>query len=317
MASVHVHCNTSSACRRGWVCEPRYTGAVAAYQFMQVDVFTNRPFLGNPVAVVLGADDIDDARMQRIAAWTHLSETTFVLRPSAPEADYRLRIFTPDRELPFAGHPTVGSAHAALEAGVVSGPSFRQECGAGVLSLVAKGSGPERRIFVRAPEARVVRECADAAEAIERALGGRIASQPAPLAVDVGPVWLVVPMDGVESVRSLEPDMAAVAGLSRDLDVIGLTVFSLRPEGDAGVHLRTFAPAAGVPEDPVCGSCNVALAANLSKTGLLAETGDDYVASQGQELGRDGRVNVRVRDSGSQIEIGGYSLTVIDGQINV
>lgn len=292
---------------------------MATYRFTQVDVFTRERFLGNPVAVVLGADGIDPARMQRIASWTNLSETTFVMRPSGPEADYLLLIYTPDRELPFAGHPTVGSAHAVLESGLLppTTTSFRQECGAGILALTVEGTGPGRRIFVRAPEAKVVRESADAVGALTDALGARVATKPAPMAIDVGPVWLVAYVEDAESVGRLRPDMAAVDKLSQEEDVIGVTVFGLDAGRDVPVHLRTFAPAAGVPEDPACGSCNVALAAYLSETGLLAQTGDDYVASQGQELGRDGRIYVRVRDQGRQIEIGGHAVTTIDGQISV
>jgi PhzF family phenazine biosynthesis protein len=292
---------------------------VATYRFKQVDVFTTERFLGNPVAVVLDADGIDAGQMQRIAAWTHLSETTFVLRPSSPAADYRLRIFTPDRELPFAGHPTVGSAHAFLESGPAAATktSLRQECGAGILDLTVEGIGPERRIFVRAPEAKVVREQAELVDALAGALGAGVARRPAPMAIDVGPVWLVAYVEDEESVGRLQPDMAAIEKLSHEADVIGVTVFGLDAGRDAPVHLRTFAPAAGVPEDPVCGSCNVALAAYLAETGLLAKTGDDYVASQGRELGRDGRVYVRVRDQGRHIEIGGHAVTTIDGEIRV
>lgn len=292
---------------------------MATYRFKQVDVFTMERFLGNPVAVVLAADGINLDRMQRIAAWTKLSETTFVVRPASPEADYRLRIFTPDRELPFAGHPTVGSAHAVLEGGLVAATttSMRQECGAGILALTVEGAGTGRRIFVRAQEAKVVRDHAQTVDALAAALGMTVATSPAPMAIDVGPVWLVAHVEDAESVARLRPDMAAIERLSREADVIGLTVFDLDAGRDAPVHLRTFAPAAGVPEDPVCGSCNVALAAYLAETGLLAETGDEYVASQGQELGRDGRVYVRVRDRGRQIEIGGHAVTTIDGEISV
>ena len=292
---------------------------MTTYQFKQVDVFTNRPFLGNPVAVVLGADDIDPARMQQIAAWTNLSETTFVLKPSSPDADYLLRIFTPGRELPFAGHPTVGSAHAVLESGTVPAGTtkFKQECGAGILPLTVEGSGPERQIFVRAPEAKVVQDCSHAAEAISASLGAPIASDSPLLAIDVGPVWLVARMDDVQSVRALTPDFTAIDKLSHDLNVIGLTVFGIQAGEETAVHLRTFAPAAGLREDPVCGSCNVALAAYLSTTGLLNETGDSYLASQGTEMGRDGRVQVRVQEGGRHIEIGGCALTTIDGEINL
>ncbi len=288
------------------------------YRFKQVDVFTGRPFLGNPVAVVLDADDIDPAQMQRIAAWTNLSETTFVLKPTG-DADYRLRIFAPKSELPFAGHPTLGSAHAVLESGILPSESrsLRQECLAGVLPLTVDGAGAERRIFVRVPETKVVGTYEASVDAISSALGAEIVSSPAPMAIDVGPVWLVVHMEDVDSVRCLEPDMAAVAKLSHDLGVVGVNVFGF-PSGDGpAVHVRSFAPAAGILEDPVCGSGNATVAAYLSKTGMLTDIGDEYVASQGTEMGRDGRVHVRVSDDGRVIEIGGNSVTVMEGQISL
>ena len=283
------------------------------YRFKQVDVFTGRPFLGNPVAVVLDADDIDPAQMQRIASWTNLSETTFVLKPTG-DADYRLRIFSPTGELPFAGHPTVGSAHAVLESGVLPSESrsLRQECLAGVLPLTVEGTGADRRIFVRVPEAKLLRDCGATAEAISAALGAEIVSNPAPMAMDVGPVWLVVHMEDVESLHRLEPDMTALAKLG-----LGVTVFSLTHGEEAAVHVRSFAPASGILEDPVCGSGNATVAAYLSKTGMLKEIGDEYVASQGTEMGRDGRVHVRVSGNGRVIEIGGRSVTVIDGEISL
>lgn len=289
------------------------------YDFKQVDVFTGQPFLGNPVAVVLGADDIDPARMQNIATWANLSETTFVLRPSSESADYRLRIFTPTGELPFAGHPTVGSAHAVLESGMVPAQSgsLWQECLAGVLPLTVEGTGPDRRIFVRVPEAKVLRDHAGAAQALFAALGAPIVARPAPAAIEVGPTWLVALMEDVESVRRLEPDMTAVAKLSRDLDVVGVNVFAVGTGDGPAVHVRSFAPAEGILEDPVCGSGNATVAAYLAKTGMLKDVGEDYVASQGTEMGRDGEVFVRVRDVGRHIEIGGRAVTVIDGRITL
>ncbi len=288
------------------------------YRFKQVDVFTGRPFFGNPVAVVLDADDIDPAQMQRIASWTNLSETTFVLKPTG-DADYRLRIFTPGQELPFAGHPTVGSAHAVLESGILPSESrsLRQECLAGVLPLTVESTSEDRRIFVRVPEAKVLRDCGEDADAISSALGAPIARRPAPMAIDVGPVWLVVHMDDVDSLRRLEPDMAAVAKLSHDLSVVGVTVFSLESGDGAAVHVRSFAPAEGILEDPVCGSGNATVAAYLSNTGMLKDIGDEYVASQVTEMGRDGKVFVRVFDDGRGIEIGGHAVTVIEGEIRL
>lgn len=284
------------------------------YRFKQVDVFTGQPFLGNPVAVVLDADDIDPALMQRIAAWTNLSETTFVLRPTSASADYRLRIFTPTGELPFAGHPTVGSAHAVLESDIMPSESrsLRQECLAGVLPLRVDGTGADRRIFVRVPEAKVLRDHGEPADAISSALGARVATRPAPMAIDVGAVWLVALMEDVESLRRLEPDMTALAKLG-----LGVTVFSLTHGEEAAVHVRSFAPAAGIPEDPVCGSGNATVAAYLVETGMLKDIGDEYAASQGTEMGRDGRVHVRVSGNGRVIEIGGSSVTVIEGQISL
>ena len=284
------------------------------YRFKQVDVFTGQPFLGNPVAVVLDADDIDPSQMQRIAAWTNLSETTFVLRPTSASADYRLRIFTPTGELPFAGHPTVGSAHAVLESDIMPSESrsLRQECLAGVLPLRVDGTGADRRIFVRVPEAKVLRDHGEPADAISSALGARVATRPAPMAIDVGAVWLVALMEDVESLRRLEPDMTALAKLG-----LGVTVFSLTHGEEAAVHVRSFAPAAGIPEDPVCGSGNATVAAYLVETGMLKDIGDQYAASQGTEMGRDGRVHVRVSGNGRVIEIGGSSVTVIEGQISL
>jgi PhzF family phenazine biosynthesis protein len=285
--------------------------------FKQVDVFTDRPFYGNAVAVILGADGLDGERMQRIAAWTNLPETTFVLRPSSDAADYRLRIFTPAGELPFAGHPTIGSAHAVLESGFATAGSagLRQECLAGVLPLTVEGKGAGRQIFVRAPATKIVRDCTALADTISIALGTSVVANPPPMAIDVGPVWLVAYIEETDAVRRLEPDMGAVAQLSRDLGLQGITVFSLDAEGDAAAHVRTFAPVAGTPEDPVCGSANATIAAYLAETGLIEETGNSYVVTQGTELGRDGRIHVRIEDEGRSIVFGGCAVTAIDGRI--
>ncbi len=286
------------------------------YKFKQVDVFTDRPLYGNPVAVVLDADGIEPEEMQRIAAWTNLSETTFLLTPTTPEADYRLRIFTPEHELPFAGHPTVGSAHAALEAGVISGPKFRQECGAGVLPMSVMDGDAGRRIAVEAPEAAFVKEYGDLADAISAALGGQVLAEPAPAAMNNGPIWLFVGLENSSAVAGLKPDITAVAKLSREHDLTGLAPFALL-DGEPRVHIRCFAPAFGVPEDPVTGSANAALPAYLAHVAMLDALGDEYVSTQGTELGRDGRVFVRVLDDNGRAEIGGRAVTVIEGEIRL
>ena len=287
------------------------------YRFKQVDVFTDRPLYGNAVAVVLDADGIDAEEMQRIAAWTNLSETTFVLKPTVPEADYRLRIFTPADELPFAGHPTLGSAHAALEAGVITGPTFRQECGAGLLPMSVTETDIGRRIAVEAPEATFARDYGDLADDISAALGAQIASEPSPAAMNNGPVWLFARMESSADVAGLKPDMATVTKLSREHDLTGIALFALLDGDGPRTHIRCFAPAFGVPEDPVTGSANAALPAYLAQAGMLDDVGREYVSTQGTELGRDGRVYVRVLDDQGRAEIGGHAVTVIEGEIRL
>jgi PhzF family phenazine biosynthesis protein len=210
-------------------------------RFKQVDVFTTRPFFGNPVAVVLDADGLDPAAMQRIAAWTNLSETTFVQRATVPAADYRLRIFTPRSELPFAGHPTLGSAHAVVEAGIAPDkPELRQECAAGVLQLTLEGAGGERRIAVEAPPAALAPIPADARAAIERALGAPLAREG--MIVSIGPRWLTGMLADAAAVRALAPDLGAIAAVSHRLGATGITVFALADSGDHDVVVRSFAP---------------------------------------------------------------------------
>jgi len=291
---------------------------MSSYRFQQVDVFTDRPFYGNPVAVVLEANDISDEEMQRIAAWTNLSETTFVQRPTVAEADYRLRIFTPAGELRFAGHPTVGSAHAILESGVATARDgvMRQECGAGVLKLTVEAE-EQRRIYVEAPEAKFVREHHGLWKGLGEALGHPIGEWAAPTSFDNGPVWLFARFDDAADIGSLEPDMSALTSLCREQSVTGVAAFAL-PEGSGPrVRIRCFAPAVGVPEDPVTGSANAALPAYLAHHGMLAPIKREYVATQGTEMGRDGRVFVRVLDARGRTEIGGHSVTAIEGEIRL
>lgn len=268
-------------------------------RFKQVDVFTERPFFGNPVAVVIGAEGLDTPTMQRIARWTNLSETTFLLK--SEQADYRLRIFTPTQELPFAGHPTIGSAHAALEAGFVSmKPRLIQECGAGLLELSVEGGA----IYVRGPQPKISEVNANA---VAIALGTGVKDL---RRIDVGPVWLVGEVASAEVLASLKPDMAALAKASNQLKATGATVFGVAKEKEAAIHVRSFAPAQGIPEDPVCGSGNLSVGIHVGK-----RFGSAYVARQGMQLGRDGRVSVRIDADG--IRIGGASVTCVDGSLRI
>jgi PhzF family phenazine biosynthesis protein len=280
--------------------------------FQQVDVFTAVPFKGNPVAVVLEGEGLSTAQMQAIAGWTNLSETTFVCPPTDPAADYRLRIFTPRAEIPFAGHPTIGSAHAVLRHGHAPRQAGRlvQECAKGLVDLRIDGD----RLFLALPApAFRTPSAAERAEAAA-ALGLTAAEILSAAIIDVGPVWFTVQLRDGAAVAKLEPDMAAITALSRD-PVTGLNVFGLYGDGGpADVEVRSFAPAHGVPEDPVCGSGNGCVAALIQREKLLARS--SYVSSQGRCMQRDGRVEVRFADDG-RIWLGGHAVTCVEGTLTI
>ena len=280
-------------------------------KFKQVDVFTRIPFLGNPVAVVLEAQDLSGEDMQRIAAWTNLSETTFVLPPSSKAADYRLRIFTPRAELPFAGHPTIGSAHAVLEAGIVKAKKGRivQECGAGNLALQVDGE----TLWLEAPQATDTPLDEFDLLFLKKSIKSEIKQEP--LIINVGPRWLVAELAGAAALASLVPDMQAIAELSNQLSIGGVTVYGASGDGESAIHVRSFAPAHGIAEDPVCGSGNISVAAYLVKTGQAERMGKRYAARQGMQLGRDGRVAMRIEDG--KIFLGGSAMTCVDGSLRV
>jgi PhzF family phenazine biosynthesis protein len=283
--------------------------------FKQVDVFTSVHYQGNALAVVLDADGLSASDMQRVAAWTNLSETTFVLPPTQAQADYRVRIFTPRSELPFAGHPSVGTAHALLEAGrIAPHPGLVQECAAGLLPMRVLGDGPERRIFVRAPRANLHAPDAAVGNEVARALAARLPDQYPPRVVNVGPNWLICDVGEEAVVRSLNPDMPALAALCRHLAAVGVGVFGRAANAtDYALAVRAFCPADGIPEDPVTGSANAAIGAYLHASGQLDTIGANYRVSQGREVDRDGFVDVRVDTTSGDVEIGGQSVTCIDG----
>ena len=270
-------------------------------RFKQIDVFTARPFLGNPVAVVLDSNGLDTPDMQRIARWTNLSETTFLL-PST-RADYRVRIFTPAYELPFAGHPTIGSAYAALSAGIVQprAGKLTQECGAGVLELRVEGT----KIYVRSPKPKITE-----VQNVASSFGIPLAPPARLIKVDVGPVWLVGEVSDAKALAALKPDMTALAEWTTSIAATGITVFAPSGEADCAVHVRSFAPGGGVPEDPVCGSGNISVAAYLRH---FERAQPAYVARQGMQLGRDGRVSMRV--DAADIWLGGEAVACVDGKL--
>jgi PhzF family phenazine biosynthesis protein len=285
---------------------------MARVAFQQVDVFTAVPFKGNPVAVILEGGALSTAQMQSIAGWTNLSETTFVCPATDPAADYRLRIFTPGAELPFAGHPTIGSAHALLRHGLTPRRPGRlvQECGKGLVELQVEGD----RLFLALPApAFRMPDAAQRAQAAA-ALGIAAAEIERAAIVDVGPVWFTIQLRDGAAVTKLEPDMAAIAALTRP-PITGLNVFGFYAGGGpADLEVRSFAPAQGVPEDPVCGSGNGCVAAVIQREKLLDRP--TYVSSQGRCLNRDGRVEVRFGDDGS-IWLGGHAVTCVEGTLTL
>jgi PhzF family phenazine biosynthesis protein len=275
------------------------------HAFSQVDVFSSEPFLGNPVAVVHDAEDVTEDDMGRFASWTNLSETTYLLPATDPAADYRLRIFTPDRELPFAGHPTLGSAHAWLEAGGVprNDDELVQECGAGLVRIRRAG-----RLSFQAPP--LLRSGpVDAGDRSRIAAALRVPeSEIVDLAwVDNGPGWVACLLESAEAVLDCRPDYAAFG----DLEVGIVGPYADRTQVGADVEVRAFVPSMGIGEDPVTGSLNAGIAQWLAGDRLPTS----YVSSQGTVIGRRGRVHVE--RSGDMVWVGGDALTTITGQVRL
>ena len=274
--------------------------------FSQVDVFTDTLGLGNPVAVVHDADGLDEDAMAAFARWTNLSETTFLLTPTVPDADYRLRIFTPGGELPFAGHPTLGSARAWLEAGGQprSGDRLVQECGVGLVAVrqddgLLAFAAPERMRSGPVDPAEV--------EAVTSALGLHAHDVVTAHWCDNGPGWMGLLLRDAATVLAVDGDRAHLLGASGAHDKVGLV--GLHPDCDVALEVRAFFPG-GVGEDPVTGSLNAAIAQWLVAEGTLP---DRYVAAQGTALGRRGRVHVE-RD-GDTTWVGGRTVVGIRGTV--
>lgn len=287
--------------------------------FTQVDVFTTRVGYGNALAVVLDANGLDVATMQRFATWTNLSETTFVLTPTRTEADFRLRIFTPRQELAFAGHPTVGTTHAMLEAGRIA-PDKKQlllECGAGLLPVRIDDERGERRIFVQAPRPKWVSIDEETLASLAQALGAAPADRSRPCIADVGAVWLIADLGEAWKVRSLRPEFARLSTLSLACGVVGVAVFGREMSAEAAIAVRAFCPADGIPEDPVTGSANAAIGAYLHANGGLAKIGTRYRASQGREVGRDGYIDVEIDPHTGMVKIGGACVTCVAGSCRI
>lgn len=285
--------------------------------FKQVDVFTHAGFKGNPVAVVLRAQGMSTEAMQQIANWTNLSETTFVIPATDGQADYQVRIFTPQAELPFAGHPTIGTAHALLEAGMIQPQAgvLVQQCGAGLVRLEVTTDDEDRQwVGFDLPEPVISTVDASRRLALESMLGSALKPDTQPLLVDVGPRWLVAQLPNAQAVLALEPDLQQVQQQDRASGDTGVVVFGEYAAGARSrIEVRAFAPAMGVNEDPVCGSGNGCIAAYIRYTGQSNYFGHEYLASQGQQMGRDGLIRLKITDD--RIQVAGNAVTSIDGKL--
>jgi PhzF family phenazine biosynthesis protein len=286
-------------------------------RYLQLDVFADRAGAGNPLGVVFDASDMDADAMQAYAAWANLSETIFFLPPTAAQADYRVRIFTPRQELPFAGHPSVGAAWAALDSGLAQAKQglLVQECAAGLLPIRIEQRDATRLIHVRAPQAREVETSNAHAEALASALRGLPPGKLAPALWNNGPNWWLVELADAAAVRAMRPDLPAIAALTTASNAVGLAVFGRADDPDHDLAVRAYCPADGIPEDPVTGSANASIAALLHHAGALPGADRRYLASQGREMGRDGRVEVQV-DHENEVWIGGQVQAVIRGSVD-
>ena len=276
-------------------------------RFTQVDVFTATPLLGNPLAVVHDAQGLSDPQMQAFARWTNLSETSFLLPPTDPAADYRVRIFTPGGELPFAGHPTLGSCHAWLEAHGVprAADEVVQQCGVGLVRVRVRVRREGTRCAFAAPPLQVGEVEEDVLAAVLKALDVPRCKVRAAQWLDNGPKWLGLLLDDAATVLAIEPDQAMLKGLAK-VGVVGP-----HPAGaECQFEVRAFAPSIGVPEDPVTGSLNAGLAQWLIGHGAAPAS---YVAAQGARLGRAGRVHVAF-EAGT-LWVGGSSVSCIRGEV--
>ncbi|MBB4132537.1 MULTISPECIES: PhzF family phenazine biosynthesis protein [unclassified Xanthomonas] len=291
---------------------------MSKHRYLQLDVFGGPSGNGNPLGVVLNAEVLSSEQMQQIAAWLNLSETVFFLPVSAPDADYHIRIFTPRAELPFAGHPSVGAAWAAATHGLVSykhDGRLHQQCAAGVLPVDVIDRHGALLVRLRAPRARVIDTGEVQVAALRAACAGlQLAGQPAAL-WNNGPNWWLLELADAQAVRQALPDLAAIGRLTQASAAVGLAIYAPDTAGDADLVVRAFCPGDGIPEDPVTGSANACIAARLHGEGRLPGEASRYSASQGREVGRDGRVHLEVDDAG-EVWIGGTTRQMIEGRLD-
>ncbi|HVI57401.1 MAG TPA: PhzF family phenazine biosynthesis protein [Luteimonas sp.] len=285
--------------------------------YLQLDVFADRPGAGNPLAVVLDAQGLDDEAMQAIARWTRLPETTFVFPATSRSADYGIRIFSPRREVPFAGHPSVGTAHAVLEAGLATPRDglLVQQGVAGELPLRVQGSGPARTIAVRTPRARVMETAGPDDPRLRAALASLPLGALPPALMDGGRRWWLAEIRDEATLRAIEPDWTAIGALAQSTDSMGLCVFARSDDPVYYLAVRAFVGAPAQFEDAASGAANATLAAWLASRGALPSADGHYRVSQGREVGHDAIIELFV-DGDGEVWSGGRVRTVVSGRID-
>ena len=290
---------------------------MAPRPFVQADVFADRPGAGNPLAVVLDATGLDDAAMQAIARWTRLPETTFVLPPTRPGASYAIRMFSPKKEVPFAGHPSVGTAHVVLEAGLAEPRAglLLQEGVAGLLPLRVDMDAGVRRIAIRTPRAQLVETAEARGARLAEALDWLPAGALPPALMDGGRRWWLAEARDEASLRSALPDWDSIAALARATASMGVLAFARCHGQDYQVAARAFVGGPALFEDAASGAANATLAAWLALRDALPGSGGHYQVSQGREVGHDARLHMQV-DTDGEVWAGGQVVSVVRGTID-
>ncbi len=285
-------------------------------RYLQLDVFPARPGGGNPLGVVVDADGWSDIDMQRFAAWTNLVETTFVLTPTLAQSSYRLRIFTPNREIPFAGHPTIGSAHAVLECAIASARDGRlvQECLAGQLPIRVHGALSSRRLFVQAPAAHILGEGIAEEPRLTAILDGVTLGALPPVFVEGGRRWWIAEFADEAAVRAWHPDHARIEALARATASLGLCVFARSRQHGYELAVRAFPAGVGIVEDPASGAANGLIAAWIAEREPGGPLARGYRVSQGREIGRDASIELQIEVAAgapASVWVGGTCRTIV------
>lgn len=287
-------------------------------RFQLLDVFADRPGAGNPLAVVLDCEGLDDAAMQAIARWTRLPETTFVLPPTEPGAGYRVRMFSPRREVPFAGHPSVGTAHVVIDAGLAAPVDgvVHQQCNVGVLPLRVEGDGASRTIAVRTPRARALEVAGVDDPRLRDALRTLPAGLLPPALMDGGRRWWLAEVRSESALRDATPAWDAIAALAEGTQTMGLCAFARAASGsDYDLVVRAFVGAPARFEDAASGAANATLAAWLAHNDALPGRDGRYAVSQGREVGFDARLHLHV-DADGEVWSGGHVRPVVEGLLD-